>query len=540
MLSNNKLDKTDVLVSIGSGSLTALMDVFWVKDISLADAHQWGTTQVNTFVKKVARSQGFKGKDDDLTGAVKFLENEYPISADDLTDQFGGGTAHHLRDFSHHPTPIGLIFSILSQFTGRGYGTDTLGKFTSYEIPGWKKMGWEESVYMGTVMWLFHMISDVAGSSSSLRVGKEGTGLPGPILSFIKEASSIPGIRQLSGHAVSKNGNSTDKYNFPVLCSKLFNGTLLGEHDIDGKPILHKELRFDLRTELGIVHESVKNKQYVPVVLNVLIVSSFYSVRRFIKEIEINKVSEISQFDKIDVRKCLPWNNDAVRHMRMISAATFSSIDITAAGIRSAIKNKNNKPGFALDFMQGINYWGLGNLVIASNSELSLGMEKLYGTYLDMAEKVKGRIIEMLPNGQKDLNIAQYGITTGMAVAGMGTPIGFISATIGVYDLLKKSIEDLKAAKQNRIEIEKECRERIKILEDYTKEMENCISEYFTFKYIVIAKATEKIGKAMKNNDIDSFILGNNMIQNEMGKNSQFTDMNSFDSLMLSDDAIKI
>ena len=42
---------------------------------------------------------------------------------------------HHLRDFSHHPSLVGLACSILSQFTGKGYGTDTAGRFVAFDLP---------------------------------------------------------------------------------------------------------------------------------------------------------------------------------------------------------------------------------------------------------------------------------------------------------------------------------------------------------------------------------------------------------------------
>ena len=60
------------------------------------------------------------------------------------------------------------------------------------------------------------MVSDVAGSSGSIAMGKEGTGLPGPLLSLLKELSSIPGIRALAG------SNEAGRYNISLLCTKLF------------------------------------------------------------------------------------------------------------------------------------------------------------------------------------------------------------------------------------------------------------------------------------------------------------------------------
>lgn len=535
---SKSIDKYDVALAISSGALTAALDVIWVSDISFADAHAWGSEQIDGFVMKVAKSKGYKGND--IAGAIKKLEDDFPMDGDLLTKEFGSGSYHHLRDFSHHPTPIGLLFSLLMQFTGKGYGTDTTGKFVKYDIPDWKPKGFEESIYLGTLSWMFHIVSDIAGSSGTRRMGKEGTGLPGPLLSFLKEISSIPGIRSIAGKTDAKQSpNKESNYTFSVICSKMFNGTLLGEHDENGKPILHQELRFDLRTELGIVHESIKNKQYIPVVLNDLIISSFYSVRRFLIQVEEKQIDSIDSLKEIEISKCLPWKNEAIRHMRTIGAATFSSIDLTVSGIKAALKNKDNPSGFALDFMQGINYWGLGNLALASNSEILLEMQKMQTGFMSLAEKQKETIIEKLPNGKADWDLGKYSVETAVSVVKIGTPIGFIAATLGVYDEIKKSLDDLKLATEERIRIEEICSERIESIQSYRADMEEMVSDYLYSKMTVFTDAFSTMDRAITENDVESFILGNNMIQEELSGKSIFKNLNEFDELMLSDETIK-
>lgn len=532
---NNELDKWDVIVSISSGAITAAIDILWIGDISLVDAHKWGSEKVDEFVISVAKSKGYKGKE--IAGAIKKLEDDFPMDGDLLTKEFGSGSQHHLRDFSHHPTIVGLIFSLLMQFTGKGYGTKTNGEFVSFDIPGWKPRSFVDSVYVGTIEWLFHIISDIAGSSGTRRIeNKEGTGLPGPLLSFLKEISAIPGIRSIAGKTDPKSSpNKEEYYQFSVTCSKLFNGTLLGEHDEKGKPVLHKELKFDLRTELGIINESINSKQYIPVVLNEVIVSAFYSVRRFLNEIRDNSIETIEKLKTIDIKKCLPFKNTPLDHMRIIAATTFTSIDLISAGTKAAIKNKDNKAGFALDFMQSINYCGIFSLSLSANTELHNSMQKLQKTFWDIAEKQKAKLISALPDGQLDYDAGKYAIETAVSVAGIGTPIGFVSAAIGVYDEIKKAYAELEVAKEERIRIEKECSMRIAVLEVNRTEMEQIVSDYLYNKMTLFANAFDTMDRAITENDIDSFIMGNNSIQNELGKKALFSDMQEFDDLMLSD-----
>ena len=181
---NSEIDKLtnhahgiDYMVAVASGVLAGIIDVVFVEDFSLEKANKWGTEKTNNFVIMIARKQGYKGND--LYGAVKFLEEKNPIAADKATNHFGGGLQHHLRDFSHHPTPIGLLFSFLTQFTRKVYGTDVTGAFSVTELKKGDLVlignNLPEKVMFGMVNWFFHMVSDMAGSSSSISEGTGGT-----------------------------------------------------------------------------------------------------------------------------------------------------------------------------------------------------------------------------------------------------------------------------------------------------------------------------------------------------------------------------
>ena len=113
----SKADRLDYIVSACCGVITSSLDILFIKDFSLEDSHNWGKDKTEEFVKAVARLKtDFRG--DDLAKAVEALKKAFPIPADELTNDFGGGYWHHLRDFGHHPTLIGLCFSIISQLTG--------------------------------------------------------------------------------------------------------------------------------------------------------------------------------------------------------------------------------------------------------------------------------------------------------------------------------------------------------------------------------------------------------------------------------------
>ena len=235
---SSKADKWDCLVALGSGIVCGIIDMFWVGEFSLAEGRDISSQKVDEIVKKISKMMGCES--DDIKNCVKFLEDKFPIPADGNTPDFGGGLQHHLRDFAHHPNIVGLVFSLLTQFTYKSYGTDVSGNFIIVDVPQRSRIFIGENtstkIINGTCIWFFHLISDIAGSSSTVGLSG-GTGIPGPILSMAKEISVLPFFKNLKKDGIS----------ISVLLSKLFNGTLLAEHDEKGKIIKDSVVKLDLR-----------------------------------------------------------------------------------------------------------------------------------------------------------------------------------------------------------------------------------------------------------------------------------------------------
>lgn len=351
----NHAEGLDYVVSVASGILSGIIDSVWVGEFSIDRANEWGNDKVEDFVVKIAQSQGYQGND--LEGAVRHLEGKFPIAADKATNDFGGGLQHHLRDFSHQPTPVGLFFSLLTQFTGNVYGTDVSGVFKVVPVDATMLIGetLPEKILFGVVHWFFHMVSDMAGSSSSIEKGKLGTGLPGPLVSFLKEISALPIFNDMD-----ENGYKE----FSVWISKLFNGTLLGKRDENGKII--KAVKFDLRTEIGAAYEI--GKQAVPVIINECVVRGFYFARRLFSEIKECNVKDVSDLKNINWKKTLPSQNRTVTRMLTISTSTFMAFDIADAAIRSG--------GFNASCILRINFVGVGRFAVAIGTDVGMGIKK--------------------------------------------------------------------------------------------------------------------------------------------------------------------
>ena len=390
---SSQADKLDYLVSISSGILCGMLDILLVGDFNLEAGRSIADENVNSLVNKTARMLGCK--DNDVKSCVAFLEKKFPIPADGNTPDFGGGLQHHLRDFAHHPTIIGLMFSLLTQFTEKSYGTDVSGKFMIVPVPEKNRIfigkDVPDKLLKGTIVWFFHLVSDIAGSSSTAGISG-GTGIPGPILSMAKELSVLPLFRNL------KFGDNS----LSVFLSKLFNGTLFAKHDENGKILKDTVVKFDLRGELGVAIEL--GKQAIPVIANECIVRAFYFIRRFAIEIKECQIGSIKELSIIDWEKVRPYKNPTLTRMLTISTGVFTTIDITEAVVSQK-------------YWVSVNYVGVGRFAIAVGAETVnflkvrnvVKIKQMYqGIEQNTYMKSDNRIYERLGEG---MDLDKFGLT---------------------------------------------------------------------------------------------------------------------------------
>lgn len=317
---------------------------------------------------KKAQSRGMKLseqeieniKNKDFARKVRIVEEAFGIPSDSTGVWNGAGNgidakSHHLDDLAHHPTIIGWAASVVTQFTEKAYFQNKDGEnfaFGAQRIKVIIKRGKsqeiqligetvQEKVVCGTINWIGHLISDMAGSSSSAAKGRLGMGLPGPIMSALKELSMLPIFKDT---------------NLPGLLHKAFttdNG-------------FFNQYRLDMRTELAA--EGVLLKQAVPVLLNELFVRLSYFIRRLYQEIKNNGVSTIKDIKKINWKNTLPVKNRTIARMLTISAGTMEVIDLMDAAVRSG--------GNPVAFVLRVNFIGVGRFAIASSVDLSMGAKK--------------------------------------------------------------------------------------------------------------------------------------------------------------------
>ena len=184
--------------------------------------------------------------------------------------------------------------------------------------------------------WSGHLCSDIAGSSQTPGAG---TGIPGILISALKELAAIPPINMIPG--------------------------------------LHKQLDFlfdsgwDARTEATVL--KIAGKQMLPVLLNEILVRGFYFTRRLVSESRLHG----TEWNAYHWDEVLPFNNRTIVRMLTIAHGTFVAVDLADAAIRSAIKNGTpHNPKFWADFVMRVNFVGVGRFTIAVFSDVAMGIQR--------------------------------------------------------------------------------------------------------------------------------------------------------------------
>ena len=392
--------------------------------------------------------------------------------------QFGvSAKNHHLADLAHHPTPVGLLSSIIVQFLRIGTFVNkegewhfilvkteakdivetltpavitgvlnwlvTLGekayhKETGEEIP--KALRGIAHFAASTPMlleiakcadnWFGHLVSDMGGSKNT---AGGGMGIPGVFVSFLYELASLPILKD-SG--------------LPAFVNDLY-----------------ENQKLDLRHELCLYKEL--GKQSIPVIFNEI----YTRVLFFASRLGI-QTAEHKSLNDIDWKSVMPFGNRVIDRMLMISSMTFTIADTADAAVHAAIESCGNWVLFSGVFVSRFNYVGAGRAAIA--------------------------IVREVSNEQKEAQLLHEKLILTNA------------KTVGV-------IERFSA---------------------YRAALEERVSNYLAEDMEAFLTGFDYMKQGLESGDSNLVIKGNVVIQRVLGREPQFTNQKEFDDLMDSDEAL--
>lgn len=204
-----KCDKYDYMIAVFCGLSAGIIDALFVGAPGQGKLGNLTDKAADNMVQKIAnmlwsgdRRSSAEGRPiqapDTLEKAISYLEQSFPVNYDarygkDLQDagriSSMGPKNHHLMSLAHSPDIIGLLFSILDQFTGKASFINN-GKLIrlvpvkdarNNKVMYMQGTNFESKIFCGVCNWLGHLASDLCGSSSTRREGKTGRGAGLPI-----------------------------------------------------------------------------------------------------------------------------------------------------------------------------------------------------------------------------------------------------------------------------------------------------------------------------------------------------------------------
>lgn len=133
--------------------------------------------------------------------------------------------------------------------------------------------------------------------------------------------------------------------------------------------------------------------------------------------------------------------------------------------------------------------------------------------------------------------IGQVAIPIPVVGALAGSMIGYALSSAS-YGILLGSLKNAKLAQEERIRVQQECEEAIRLLRQYRKELEEKIAQYLHNERVFFDDCFSRIQKAFDTGDIDGYISGCNSITEHFGKQPLYRNMDEFEEIMTGDDPI--
>lgn len=468
--------REDYAYAVAIGIVCGALDSFLFSDTTIVNNDiSLSHKQVNNFIQEYAKTKGIEKER--LKECISELEEKFKVVQDNVWkgEEIGvSAKNHHLADLAHHPTPLGLVSSIVAQFLRVGTFVNKNGELhfvfikTSKEelleiiIPAFltgflnwlvmiakNKIEDETDIKMPKTIsqlahtislspilielincadnWFGHLVSDMGGSKNT---AGGGMGIPGVFMSLLHELCLIPGI----------------------------NNTCLPQIVND----LYVKQKIDLRHELTYA-DNIKI-QAIPVILNEVFIRIGYMLLNLSRELSTKE-----DITEVNWNLIIPFNNRTVDRMVAVSTMTFNMVDTGDAALRAAIESGGNFVLFSGRFVARYNYVGAGRAALAIVKEVS---DEVKETQL-IHEK--------------------------MLLMGVKAEIFMIQ------------------------------------LQKFKEQLEEKVSNYLAEGIEEFIEGFDYINEGLSSNNSDLVIKGNVVIQKVLGREPQFTTQEEFDGLMNSE-----
>ena len=203
--------------------------------------------------------------------------------------------------------------------------------------------------------------------------------------------------------------------------------------------------------------------------------------------------------------------------------------------IKGAMQNASS------GYIQSLSKTSIPSTIVAVTVSATKTLSKFFKGEIDGVECLE----ELGEEGTGMISSAMFA-TIGQVVIPIPIVGGLIGGMVGyalssaTYRILTDSLREAKLAREEREQIERICEEHIKMIREYRQEIEKIISEYLVDSMDVFHESFYGIKNALNIGDVDWFIDSTNSITNAFGGQPSFSNMEEFNSKMLSGETFKL
>jgi len=218
-----------------------------------------------------------------------------------------------------------------------------------------------------------------------------------------------------------------------------------------------------------------------------------------------------------------------------VSGGLGYTTGLFGAAIKGTMQNSQTK------FLRGLSKTNLPAIVVAITWETSKTLARYANSEIDGTDC----LTEL---GEKGTGMLA---SAGAAAIGQALiPIPIVGGLVGgmagyamsssYYNELVNALKDAKLAREERLQVEAECRETINAIKEYRSEIELVINNYLQEQKQIFDSALSEIETAYNTDDADGFIKGTNQINKKLGGKPLFESKKEFDEIMKNPTVIRI
>ena len=334
-------------VAAASGILTGAISMLHLSEEQMKSIEELKEKDWKPIIIKLANVAGYKKSD--YKGASGYLVNR-AVRVAKTNDK----AKESLTILAEHPTLVGLVFSILNQYSGKAFSLSETGELKTHALPKYYTVGDTnaEKIVCAVFYWLFALACEEAENKRRIL---DDIGISNDLLKKIKEFANFPFVKNIP----ENRADAEEKF------SEWLRQTIVGAKLYDEENEAESSNR--LFALMGVVLNIAEDA--FPVLINECIVRGLYILIRLCHVVSEKQIQSFDELKAISPSELLPFDDRILSKMCLIASASFAGANIAGATLKAIKDKKVNNRKFSDTFFAELNIAGIGRFLFACASD---------------------------------------------------------------------------------------------------------------------------------------------------------------------------